>query len=127
MKSDHGTYTGFVAHYRRGERPCELCRKAGTEYRNEWMNDPERRKIEQARQRVFSRARTRLAQEFHSEYQALYQERVTSLLTESMTPRQRHNSRQAAQRQAKAALAKKHPEKWDELYAEEKGKEEALA
>jgi hypothetical protein len=31
----HGSHAGAVAHYRRGEKPCEPCRVAGNAYRNQ--------------------------------------------------------------------------------------------
>lgn len=126
MTIEHGTYSGLVNHYRNGETPCDPCLKAGADYREEWLSNPERLEMERARQRAFSRARTRLAQKHREEYQGLYQDAVGVLVTEGMTLKQRNSARQKAQRQAKATIATRYPEQWDRQYEIEKSREKAL-
>lgn len=74
MSARHGTPSGWAAHQRRGERPCDPCYRAKQEYDRRRKSAP----VQVIKSRLSARAQIKaygeLARRYPDEYQRLYQE-----------------------------------------------------
>jgi hypothetical protein len=69
-----GTQAGRIAHYRRGEPACDLCRAAQNAYKRRWRKEPAKRESERLRVRANTRAVWRLAELYPDDFRRLNNE-----------------------------------------------------
>lgn len=72
--SRHGTTSGYTAHQRRGEEPCDACRAAKREYDARWLAGSEQTRRNRLHAKAQSRALARLRWLYPRIYDVLYDE-----------------------------------------------------
>lgn len=77
---EHGTYTGYQQHIKRGEKPCQPCRDANAATKREWRQaNPEKHATEIACNVARNRALERLAAENPDRFRVLVDEERSSV------------------------------------------------
>ena len=73
--SEHGTKAAYETHKRRGEKPCDLCRRAQTIYQREWRGrNPDRQAALQVKSARRLRALTILGRRHQGELLRIIEE-----------------------------------------------------
>ena len=72
MARRHGTHSGWAAHQRAGERPCDPCWQAKREYDQRRLASSDAKRQNRLRAKAQNRARTILTQRYFDEYRELY-------------------------------------------------------
>lgn len=67
-----GTTTGYKAHQRAEEKPCDACAKAKADFDVRWRSAPEITRRNRLHARAQSRASTELRRRHKAEYDVLY-------------------------------------------------------
>lgn len=71
----HGTYAGFMRHYRRKETPCEPCRQARNTYMARYREShPDAYDYDKRMTNARSRALWRLAKQYPQEFRKFFDE-----------------------------------------------------
>lgn len=81
LRSVCGTYAGYSAHYRNGEKPCDPCRLA----RNDYVASTRDIRQGMARENARNRALAELARRYPDEYRELYDAEYPRALAEQRT------------------------------------------
>lgn len=70
-----GTYSGYQAHNRRDETPCDECRQANSDYhQNRRATNPTAKARDQRRNSSYSKALWRLAREYPQRFNELVEQ-----------------------------------------------------
>lgn len=72
MTARHGTASGFAAHQRAGERPCDPCYRAKQKYDQRYRSAPDRTRRSRLSARAQQQATSELARRYPDEYRQLY-------------------------------------------------------
>lgn len=78
----HGTHAGWAAHQRSGERPCDPCWQAKSEYDKRRREAPEYVRRGRLAAKAQGRALRRLKNMHPAIYQALYAEELEAVFAE---------------------------------------------
>lgn len=79
----HGTPSGWSLHQSRGERPCDACYRAKSEYDRRRNSAPEQTRKNRLNARAQARANSDLKRLHPAEYQALYEAHLSDLKREA--------------------------------------------
>ena len=79
----HGTISGHTMHHARGERPCDACTRAKSEYDARRRSAPERKRQNRMLARAQGRALRDLRQRHGEEYALLYAQHKQALAEET--------------------------------------------
>lgn len=109
----HGTISGNSAHINAGERPCEACLQAKSEYDRKYRARPGRpekaKKRSAARYKALQVLKERHPQDYRNAYQG-WRERLARV---DMAASQKTAT---AQSRARVDLKRKHEDEYHELY-----------
>ena len=83
MQWRHGTPTGYGQHQTAGEKPCDACTAAKSEYDRRWREATGRQKSDRLAARAQNKAETRLRRMHPNTYRILYAEELAKLKAEA--------------------------------------------
>jgi hypothetical protein len=78
----HGTPSGYNAHRRTGEQPCDACARAKSDYDKRRSTTPDRVRRGRLAAAAQGRAKTRLVALYPELYRALYLDEKARLMAE---------------------------------------------
>ena len=67
-----GSHSGWAAHQRRGEKPCDACVRAKAEYDKRWRSATEQQRKARLASKAQRKALSRLTKLHPDEYRVLY-------------------------------------------------------